>query len=289
MSIASLRKNQKLRVGLAQVDCESGEVLDNIDKIKRIISKYRKKVDLLVFPEYSLAGYVTGKAIYDCALRTDDKAFKDLARATKGITVAVGFIEETAAFNFYNSLAFFQDGKLLNIHRKIYLINYGVFEERKHLAVGPGYQCVDIGPFRVAPFICGDAWNPALAHLAAADLAHVFLIPACSPTKGLGGRFSTQESWKRLNRFYASMYGVYTVFVNRVGRDKDLDFWGQSEVIDPFGATVAASSEAKEEIVTCVLDLQQVREARTILNTVRDEDLDFIQRRLQKVMGKHYI
>ena len=107
------------------------------------------------------------------------------------------------------------------------------------------------------------------------------------PDQGLGGRFSTQEGWKRINRFYASMYGVYTVFVNRVGRVKDLDFWGQSEIIDPFGAVVAASSGTKEEVIIAELDLQQVREARTILNTVRDDDLDFLQRRLQNVIGKH--
>jgi predicted amidohydrolase len=289
MEVAAKRKHQKLKVALAQIDCSPGDTRLNLAKIKRLIDECRGEVDLLVFPEYALSGYVTGQTIFDCALRTDDELFLDVVGATGDITVALGFIEEAPAFNFYNSLAILRNGQILGVHRKIYLINYGVFEERKHLSVGPSYQCIDLGAFRMAPFICGDAWNPALVHLAAADLAHIFVFPACSPTSGLGTRLSTKESWKRLNRFYASIYGVYVLFVNRVGEDQGLEFWGQSEVIDPFGVAVASTDDDGEELIRAEVDLGQVREARTILHTVRDEDLDFIQRRLQKVINQQYL
>ena len=101
----------------------------------------------------------------------------------------------------------------------------------------------------------------------------------CTHTSSSPTRIESTRAERRAN----------VVFVNRVGQDKDLDFWGGSEVVDPFGSVVSAAEGNTEEVILAELDLQQVREARTIINTVRDEDLDFIQRRLQKVMGKHYV
>jgi predicted amidohydrolase len=246
------------------------------------------ETDLLVFPEYYVTGYLTGQAVYDHALRTDDALFRDLVDYTDGIMVAITFIEETGAFNFYDSIAFMADRKLLGIHRKIYLVNYGVFEERRHFSVGPNHRPINSGDFRIAPFVCADAWNPALVHLAAADLAHIFVFSACSPTQGLGSRLSTKESWHRMNQFYAATYGVYVLFVNRAGDDNDLHFWGGSQIVDPFGKVIAEAKGDEDEVVEAEINLAEVREARTVLHTVRDENLSFLQHRLEHVIRDNY-
>ncbi len=278
----------RLRVALAQVDAEPGDCAGNIEKAKRLISEHRGKTDLLVFPEYFVTGYMTGQDVYDHALRVDDVLFQDLVKFTDGITVAITFIEETGAFNFYDSIAFIADRRILGIHRKIYLVNYGVFEERRHFSVGPNHQSIDCGAFRIAPFVCADAWNPALVHLAAADLAHIFVFSASSPTQGLGSRLSTKESWHRMNQFYASMYGVYVLFVNRVGDDNNLTFWGGSQIVDPFGKVIAEATGDGEEIIKAEIDVAEVRESRTVLHTVRDENLGFLSRRLEHVIQSNY-
>jgi predicted amidohydrolase len=286
---AALRASSpRMRVALAQVDMEPGDYGANLPKIKRLIDEYRGQTDLLVFPEYTMSGYQTGQAVYDSALKVDDDIFQELVKHTQGITVAMGFIEETGAFNFYDSLAFLRDGEIIGIHRKIYLVNYGAFEERKHFSVGPRHESLNCGVFRVTPFICADVWNPALVHLAGSDRAHIFVFSACSPTQGLGSRLSTRESWHRMNQFYASMYGVYVLFVNRVGFDGDLEFWGGSQIVDPFGQVIAQGKIGEEDVITAELDLSEVREARTVLHTVRDEDLSFIRRRLDGVLAANY-
>jgi predicted amidohydrolase len=278
----------RLRIALAQMDADPGDCAANIAKAKRLIAEHRGKTDLLVFPEYFVSGYLTGQAVYDHALRTDDALFQELVNATEDITVAITFIEETGAFNFYDSIAFIANKRIVGIHRKIYLVNYGVFEERRHFSVGPNHQSINAGAFRIAPFICADAWNPALVHLAAADLAHIFVFSACSPTQGLGSRLSTRESWHRMNEFYASMYGVYVLFVNRVGDDDDLTFWGGSQVIDPFGKVIAQAKGDSEEVIEAEVKLAEVREARTVLHTVRDENLNFLSHRLERVIQSNY-
>ncbi len=278
----------RLRVALAQVDAEPGDCSGNIEKAKRLIAEQRGKTDLLVFPEYFVTGYLTGQDVYDHALRTDDTLFQDLVASTDGIMVAITFIEETGAFNFYDSMAFIADRRIIGIHRKIYLVNYGVFEERRHFSVGPNHQPIESGAFRIAPFVCADAWNPALVHLAAADLAHIFIFSASSPTQGLGSRLSTKQSWHRMNQFYASMYGVYVLFVNRVGEDNNLKFWGGSQIIDPFGKVIAEAKGDGEEVIEAEVQIAEVRESRTVLHTVRDENLSFLHQRLEHVMRSNY-
>lgn len=279
----------RMRVALAQVAMEPGDYEANLPKIKGLIEEERGRTDLLVFPEYTFSGYQTGQAVYDSALRTDDDIFQELVSYTQDIMIAMGFIEETGAFNFYDSLAFIRDQEILSIHRKIYLVNYGAFEERKHFSPGPRQESIDLGVFRATPFVCADVWNPALVHLAGSDRAHMFVFSAASPSQGLGSRLSTRESWHRMNQFYASMYGVYVLFVNRVGSDGGLEFWGGSQVVDPFGHVLAEGKIGEEDIVRAEIDLAEVREARTVLHTVRDEDLGFIRRRLDNVLATNYM
>lgn len=276
--------NKLLRLGMAQIDCALGEVEKNIEKTIKIAEENKSKTDLLVFPELSLTGYSVGKDFHRYALRLDDPIFKKLVKSIKGITVAVGMIEETSSFDFFNSLVFIKNGEIIHTHRKIYLPNYDIFEEKKYFSTGSHFQSFDLPPFRIAPFVCGDAWNPALAHIAAADAANVFVFSACSPDYKLGGKLSNDESWKLLSQFYAMIYGSYVIFVNRVGSERDIIFHGHSMLVDPFGEVVSRLNKEEESVSIEDINLDKVREARTTLHTMRDENLGFVRDQLSKVI-----
>ncbi len=278
--------NSVMRVAIVQMDCLLGKVEHNIEKIISLIDENRDKVDMIVFPELAVTGYCVGANFHKYALQVDDPRFLKVQEATKDVTIALGFIEETPSFRFYNSLAIISNQEIKYIHRKIYLPNYGIFEEKKYFSVGSRFRNVDIAPFRIAPFICGDAWSPALVHLAAADEANIFIFSVCSPLGGLGSRLSSKKGWRRANRFYASMYGSYVIFANRTGKEHDLEFWGESELIDPFGEQIICVEDQRETVLLAEIDLKEVRSARTTLHTMRDEDLSFIQRRLERIISQ---
>lgn len=271
------------KIGLAQVDCVVGDVDANVEKITGYVDEYGDDVDLLAFPEYATTGHGLGEGYFDASLRLDDPPFKRLLEASRKTTLAVGFIEETDDFHLYNSLAILRGGMISRIHRKVYLQNYGIFEEKKYFAAGDDYETVRQGRFRYAPLICGDAWNPGIVHLGALKKAHVYLFSTCSPGGGLGPEVSSERNWKRLNRLFATLYGCYVLFVNRVGTDEGTTFWGGSEVIDPFGEPVASTDSSDEDVVLAELDLDRVREARQVLYTTRDERLDFLKRQFSKL------
>lgn len=281
---ASLAPNaQAIRIGVAQMAPELGSLAANVATVKRIIDEQRGQVDLLVFPELTLTGYAVGSRYPELALRADAPALRDLAEHAAGLAVLVGFIEETDRFQFFNSLALLRGARVEQVHRKVFLPTYGIFEEGKHFSASRRYELMQLGPLRAAPLLCADAWNPALAHVAAARGADLFVLSANSPAGGLGARFSSRGGWRRLARFYASIYGVYVAFCNRVGQEGDLRFWGESEILDPFGEPLAAAGGTDEEVVTAVCDRALVREARTVLHTIRDDDPAFIADQLLRV------
>lgn len=61
---------------------------------------------------------------------------------------------------------------------------------------------------------------------------------------------------------HASMNGVYVAAVNRVGKEKDIDFWGSSFVADPFGEVVARASSTKDEVLVVEIDLSKVANSK---------------------------
>lgn len=276
----------KFTVALVQMDTALADVDRNLTKIIDRIADRPPGVDLIVFPELASSGYAVGARHPEASLRLDDERFARLLQATRGVTAAVGFIEETAHVRFFNSLAILSDQTLLGVHRKISLPTYGIFEEGKLFGRGSDYRVFDLGALRIAPFICADAWSPGLAHLAALDDASVFVMSVCSPDGGIDANFSSQDGWKRLCRFYATTYGVYVVFVNRVGREGALRYWGQSEVVDPFGNVVASVPDDRETVITVELDLAVVRRARIAMPGIRDENLALLQRGLARIEAR---
>ena len=63
-------------------------------------------------------------------------------------------------------------------------------------------------------------------------------------------------------RAHASLNGIFTAAVNRVGREGDLRFWGGSFVADPFGEVIARASRSKEEVLIAGLDLRRIKESQ---------------------------
>jgi N-carbamoylputrescine amidase len=93
------------------------------------------------------------------------------------------------------------------------------------------------------------------------DGAEVLLVPAASSTAVP----EAEAYWNELTRFYARMLGCYVVFVNRVGTEAGLTFWGGSHVVDPRGEVVAQAPRLDESLVLAEIDLGQVAERRRTL------------------------
>lgn len=280
----------KLVVGLGQLNSGLGALNANVERHLSMIARAREaNVDCLVFPEMSLTGHSAGMWSLDISLDRQHPVVKKLAEAAGPMRVVFGLIEEGPAAQFYNAAYTVSNGEIVHIHRKVNLATYGSLEDGKYFAGGRYVDTFPIGRrWRAATLICYDAWNPALVHIAALHGATILLLPVSSAKEAVGAEFDNPANWKTACRYTAMVYGMPVVFVNRVGKEQGLTFWGGSSAVSPYGHTLAEAGTEDEELVTVSLDYDAVRTARTLLPTVRDSNLDLVVReinRLQSTLG----
>lgn len=252
-----------MRVALAQMDCRLGEVAANLERAAALRAEaHAAGADLVVFPELTVTGYCKSGVATELAMAPDDER---LARVAGPASAVVGFVEQP----WRNAAAWWEDGRLRHVHRKLYLPTYGPWQEGRYFTAGGEVRVVD----GVAILICNDAWHPALVELAVRRGAEVLVVPANSARNALVDNLS---SWRDITRFYARLLQVFVVFVNRVGVDGGFSFWGGSHVVDFDGAVVAEAPEDVEAVVLADLDREALRHRRRELPLLDDPRLELL-------------
>jgi predicted amidohydrolase len=277
-----------MRITLAQVDSRPGDLDGNVERAERVIAEaVEQGTDLIVFPELSLSGYSIGDLEEDISIPPDDPRMEKLAMQAKGAGLLLGFAEAQAhGLHTYNSAAYYESGCLVHVHRKLYLPNYATFEERKHFLPGQSSRAFPVlgGRYRAATLVCNDAWQPQLAFLSAQDGALIMLVPACSAQSMFPERYDSRTYWRGITRFYGRMFQMYVVFVNRVGNEGALRFWGGSHIVDPWGEVVAEADEGREHVVTHDVDISLVRRRRRDIPLVREGRLGLLRREIDRLL-----
>ncbi len=302
-----------MKVAICQTSPVLFDLEANLETVIRKIQAGREKgADLIVFPELALTGYFLGQRYHEVALRLDSKEIGRLAAATRGTAAVVGFVEESPSMNFYNSALVAVDGEVLFAYRKLNLPNYGVFEERKYFAAGKQVPVFKYHELSIAVFICNDMWHPSLPYLGICQKADVFVTILNSSEGSMGTEFSNIESWGIINTFYARVFGIYNVCANRVGAEtlevnrplsdaqqadagreegsgavcgrKTYNFWGGSEIINPFGKCVAKAALHKPDEIMTELSRDLLRQKRILLPYLRGDDPYFTHRQLDRIL-----
>lgn len=271
-----------VRIALAQVDCELGDVGANVQRAHGVVGEAAARgADLVVFPELSLHGYALGSVPHDVSVGGDDPRLAELSRY--GPDVLAGFHED-GRLRRYNSAAYLSSGEVLHAHRKLYLPNYLDWEERKHFSPGNAMRAYETAHARMATLICNDAWQPVLPWLAAQDGAEVLLIPTNSAAGIAPGAIDTAEYWRDLLLNIARLQQCWVVFVNRVGEEGKASFWGGSRVLDPWGEVVAEAPHGQESLTVVDLDIGAVRRRRREIPLIEEARFGLIAREVERLM-----
>ena len=266
-----------MRVALAQLDARLGDVDANFERARQAMAEAAAgSADLVVFPELYLSGYALRSVSVETVSAADD-----VARLTSegGPAALVGFHQRGHDDRGYNGAAYVAEGRVVHVHRKLYLVDYAPFYEDELFESGSELRAFDTTHGRVAALVCNDAWQPFLPFIAAQDGARVLLVPSCSST----AMPEAEEYWRELTRFHARMLQCFVVFVNRVGSEGGLTFWGGSHVVAPDGELLAEAPRFDEELVFADLDLGQVDARRRALPIVGDPRLDVLRAELERI------
>ncbi|MCB9891627.1 MAG: hypothetical protein H6832_12770 [Planctomycetes bacterium] len=260
---------------LAQTSPVLGDVEQNLEQHAAAIENAKgEEAALIVFPELALTGYRLRDLTYEVAMRRDDPVVEQLARHSRGIDILTGFIEESEDHRFYNVAAYFSSGRLLHVHRKVYLPTYGLFEEGRFFAEGTRFDAFETGLGRVGVLVCEDVWHLSSAYAYFLQDVDWLLVISSGPGRGLpeaGKEPSSGKAWNSVLVACAGFFQVGVIFVNRVGWEDGVKFWGGSKYVDPAGEIRGEAGQVDPQLVFVDLDARDLRLARINTPVRRDE------------------
>ena len=280
----------KLNLALAQINTKLGDIKANLEKHLAMLHQAKiQGADLLIFPELSLTGYVLQDLTASVALSPSpkDPVIKSLLHASEDIDVVFGFVEVDERYRYYISAAYLSEGKLIHVHRKVYLPTYGIFDEKRYFAAGNSFRAFDTRFGRMGLLICEDFWHVSSPYTLWMDGADIMLFTSASPGRGVTEEILGSAQWvETVNRSYAGLFTTFVAHANRVGFEDGLNFWGGATVYDPDGKLVVKAPYDKEGITIAELDLNQLRRTRIRLPMLRDERSDVVLKELQRIAEK---
>lgn len=275
------------RVVLAQTEPALGNLAQNLQThLAEIDAAVASKADLVLFPELSLTGYFLKDQTADVALPLDAPELNALALRSRDISIAAGFVELGRDGRTYNSVAFFEDGEILEVHRKVHLVSYGMFDEGRDFAGGERFGAFESKHGRFGLLICEDMWHIASSYLHFLSNVDAILVASASPGRGVTEDAPVLRStrvWNTLQDALALLFQTWVVYVNRVGCEDGVLFAGGSRVVDPLGRVTANLEGLDPGRVEVRLTSEALRHARTATPLRRDEKPWIVARELAKL------
>lgn len=281
----------QLRVALAQIAPTLGDRQQNLAKhLEQIAAAKRDQADLIVFPELSLTGYFLRDMVPEVALHRGSIEIAQLIEAASPMAIVAGFVEEAGGHQFYNAAFYAEAGRLLHVHRKVYLPTYGLFEEQRYFSAGKRFAAFNSARFgRVGLLVCEDLWHLSSATVMQAEEIDVLVCIINSPARGVDGpKIRTAETYELLARTFSQLIGAMVVVVNRVGFEDGLCFFGNSMVVGPDGRLIGEAPQFDECLKTVCCDLDELRRQRLITPLGRDEQLLLTIEELERIKRRRY-
>jgi NAD+ synthase len=239
--------SDELRIALAQLNPHEGQIDHNLAKIRKARAEAaRLGADLMVTPEFSIAGYPPEDLVRKHAfVARCTVALEALARDTAdgGPGLVVGGPWQDGE-KIYNAAYLMDGGQIVARRAKHELPNYGVFDDKRVFDAGPAPGPVVFRGFRLGLLICEDWWFPSVAETLAETGAEILLSINASP-------FEDGKSGKRvqLGLMRVVETGLAFVFLGQVCGQDELVFDGASFVLNPDRTLAVALPSFEEALV----------------------------------------
>jgi len=272
-------------VALSQLKPKLGCVADNLTVIEEQIGMAKSAgADLVVFPELALTGYFLKDLVPEVAIGLDAPEMVRLKALSRDISIVVGFVEVTDDYRFFNAAVYLEGGEIVNLHRKVYLPTYGLFDEQRYLARGERFRAFNTRFGRMGMLICEDMWHLSASYIQAMDGASTLICLSSSPGRGVEGEeLGSAKAWQQLVSTTAMFLNCRVLYCNRVGYEDGVSFWGGSEYVTPAGVSFVRGKMFDEDLVTASVSEGELRRERIFSPMLRDENLFVTMRELRRI------
>lgn len=256
----------KLAMGQIAMD---NDMNSNYEKTVEYIKK-SKGNDLLFFPEIQWTPFfpqyeekdlkqALNKEIDDLALKMDDERISKLKELSKENNLYLSpnlYIEDDNKKKYDMSLMINSKGGLEGVSKMVHILNAKNFYEKYYYTPSEdGFKVFDTPFGKVGIVICFDRHIPESVRACALKGAELVIIPTAN-TKD-----ENLEMFEWELRVQAFHNNVFIAMCNRVGKEGEMDFAGESIVVDCDG-NVIFKADDKEQLITLDIDLDKCKESR---------------------------
>ena len=248
------------RLALAQINPTVGDITGNTAKILDYLERAREvQADLVAFPELATTGYPPEDLLFKTSFLNENvAAMEKVIAASQGIAVVLGYVNivslergpDGMGPQITNAAALGYDGKLVDTYHKIFLPNYGVFDEQRYFQKGSTCPVYEIGGVAFGVNICEDIWYP-VGPTTVQSQAGAELIVNINASPFHAGKLEFREAMIAQR---ASDHGLTVAYVNTVGGQDELVFDGGSIICQATEGLVARGPAFQEALFVSDLE-----------------------------------
>jgi len=282
-----MKKTSDVQLGLVQMTCQKDR-LDNLSKVtQKIKALSRSGAQIICLQELFLSRYFCQKEdpkqfhLAELIPGPTTEALSEVAK-DNGVVIVASLFEKRTAGIYHNTTAVLDaDGTYLGKYRKMHIPDDPGYYEKFYFTPGDlGYPVFKTRFAKLGVLVCWDQWFPEAARLTALNGAEIIIYPTA-----IGWHLNEADSiknkqyqaWKTIQASHAIANGVYVVTPNRVGLESEIQFWGGSLVVDPFGTVLYQGSHKDEDAAVIACDLSVIEETRQDWPFLRDRRIDSYQ------------
>jgi NAD+ synthase (glutamine-hydrolysing) len=243
-----------VRLALAQMNPTVGDLEGNTEKIIRYVKiAGDHAADIIAFPELAVTGYPPEDLLLKPHFITDNlEALQKIKEKVWDLTAIVGFVDKKE--DIYNAAAIIHNGMVADVYHKMYLPNYGVFDEYRYFQTGTRFPIYSLGDVKFGVNICEDIWYPeGPARVQSLFGAEVIININASPY-----HINKVFFREKMLSTRATDNRVIIAYLNTVGGQDELVFDGQSLVVDERGEVICRGVQFAEDLIVVDLNLDAV-------------------------------
>ena len=249
-----------LKISLIQSHIFWKDINKNLSHFEKLIS-HIKTTDIILFPEmFNTAFCPEAKHLVEKKDGNTISWMKKIANQKKCAVSGTLMVKENK--KTYNRLVWISKKGEVLTYDKSHL--FSLAKENKMLDKGKEKLIIEEQGWRICPLICYDLRFPVFSRN---DSNYDLLIYLANwPTKRI-------NAWDALLKARAIENQSYTIGVNRIGEDGNgVSFNGHSQAFDAFGEKIVSSIKDQEEILTCEINLEDLKLKRRQMNFLKDRD-----------------
>ena len=280
---------KKTTIGLIQIKVSNNPITNIENSIKKIKEAAKKNAKIICLPELFLSPYfcqTENHSKFKLAEKIPGPMTNTYCKLAKELSVILMislFEKKLTGFYHNTSIVINEKGKIISKYRKMHIPDDPGYYEKFYFSPGDlGFKSTKTIYGKIGSLICWDQWFPEAARLTALKGAEILFYPTAigwHPKEKKKFGKAQLNAWITMQRSHAVANGVYVAAINRIGfekiKNRKIQFWGNSIIIDPYGNILRQSHFNREETIICDIDFKKIEDARQHWPFLRDRRIDY--------------